>query len=95
MSSDPQNPNDKADFETAIEATKFGKFNILLLLVALPAGWTAVFDTAVMSYVFPAAQCDLALTLLDKGTLNAIIYGGKKKCYLDESANDIKSYFSL
>lgn len=66
-----------ADFETAIAATSFGKFNLLLLLVTLPAGWASAFDTGVMSYVFPAAQCDLQLTLENKGTLNAIIFAGK------------------
>lgn len=30
-----------------------------------------------MSYVFPAAQCDLELTLANKGLLNAVIYAGK------------------
>lgn len=71
-----ENPDKEADFETAIAATKFGKFNFFVLLAALPGGWTAVFDTSAFAYVFPAAQCDLNLTLVDKGTLNAIIYVG-------------------
>ncbi|XP_064212298.1 synaptic vesicle glycoprotein 2C [Tribolium castaneum] len=65
-----------ADFETAIGATGFGKFNIILLLIAMPAGWSSIFETTTMSYVFPAAQCDLSLTLENKGFLNAITYIG-------------------
>lgn len=66
-----------AEFETAIAATKFGKFNILLLFATVPCSWSAVFDTGSMSYVFPAAQCDLNLTLANKGQLNACIFVGK------------------
>lgn len=29
-----------------------------------------------MSYVFPAAECDLNLSLSDKGLLNAVTYAG-------------------
>lgn len=76
MKTVPDDSSKAADFETAITATKFGKFNIIMLLIAMPAGWSAVFDTGVMSYVFPAAQCDLDLTLINKGTLNAMIYIG-------------------
>jgi VNT family MFS transporter (synaptic vesicle glycoprotein 2) len=65
-----------ADFETAISATGFGKYNLLLILVAIPSGWSPVFETTTMSYVFPAAQCDLTLSLEDKGHLNAITYAG-------------------
>ncbi|KAL3279270.1 hypothetical protein HHI36_016780 [Cryptolaemus montrouzieri] len=36
----------------------------------------SVIETTTMSYVFPAAQCDLDLSLGDKGMLNAITYGG-------------------
>lgn len=67
-----------ADFETAMAATGFGKFNVLLLLLAIPAGWTSVFETSTMSYVFPVAQCDLKLSLEDKGLLNSATYIGKK-----------------
>lgn len=65
-----------ADFETAIAATGYGKFNFLLLLVALPCCMGTVFETTTMSYVLPSAECDLHLSLVDKGTLNAITYGG-------------------
>ncbi|KAK9879262.1 hypothetical protein WA026_004112 [Henosepilachna vigintioctopunctata] len=63
-------------FEEAIAATKFGKFNLILIFVSIPAGWASVAESTTMSYVFPAAQCDLDLSLEDKGLLNASIYVG-------------------
>ncbi|CAH0554053.1 unnamed protein product [Brassicogethes aeneus] len=70
------NDNEPADFEKAISATKWGKFNILLYIIAIPAGWSSIFETTTMSYVFPAAQCDLDLTLENKGFLNSVTYLG-------------------
>lgn len=65
-----------ADFETAIAATGYGRFNYLLLLVAMPCCIGTVFETTTMSYVLPSAECDLRLSMVDKGTLNAVTYGG-------------------
>lgn len=66
----------EADFETAVTATGFGKFNLILMLLFIPAGWTSVLQTVSMSYVLPAAQCDLNLSVRDKGMLNAAPYIG-------------------
>ncbi|XP_044761851.1 synaptic vesicle glycoprotein 2B-like isoform X2 [Coccinella septempunctata] len=65
-----------ATFEDAITATRFGKFNVILILISIPGRWSNLFETTTMSYVFPAAQCDLNLSLSDKGLLNAITYLG-------------------
>ncbi|XP_075156315.1 uncharacterized protein LOC142229627 [Haematobia irritans] len=65
-----------ADFETAVKACGFGRFNILLLCVSVPAIMGNVFETAVVSYILPSAECDLSLDLIDKGILNAIVYSG-------------------
>ncbi|XP_036344025.1 synaptic vesicle glycoprotein 2B-like [Rhagoletis pomonella] len=65
-----------ADFETAMEVAGFGTFNILLIISALPAAIATVVETSTMSYILPSAECDLKLTLLDKGLLNAITYLG-------------------
>ncbi|KAJ8928321.1 hypothetical protein NQ314_019133 [Rhamnusium bicolor] len=65
-----------AHFEDAITATGFGKYNILLLLTLVPPALSQVFETAALSYVFPIAQCDLDLSLEDKGLLNAITFAG-------------------
>ncbi|KAH8416781.1 hypothetical protein KR222_004083, partial [Zaprionus bogoriensis] len=65
-----------SDFETAIDTAGFGLFNVLLLLVAVPAAMGTVYETSTMSYILPSAECDLHLSLLDKGVLNAITYAG-------------------
>ena len=56
----------------------YGKFNYMLNLVAIPAAWSISFDTSTMSYILPSAECDLNLSNLDKGILNAMVYGGKE-----------------
>jgi hypothetical protein len=66
-----------ADFETAISETGYGKFNYLLLLIAMPCCFSSVFETTTMSLILPSAECDLKLSLVDKGVLNAITYAGK------------------
>ncbi|CAH1169121.1 unnamed protein product, partial [Phyllotreta striolata] len=65
-----------ADFEKAISTSGYGKFNVILYVISTAAGWSTVFETTTMSYVFPAAECDLQLTLNDKGWLNAVTYAG-------------------
>lgn len=40
-----------------------------------------------MSYVFPAAQCDLDLSLQDKGLLNAATYIGADDGYKTQKTN--------
>ncbi|XP_073828008.1 uncharacterized protein [Musca autumnalis] len=61
-----------ADFETAMKASGFGRFNILLLLAIFPAMMAGVFEISVISFILPSAECDLDLSLMDKGILNAI-----------------------
>lgn len=77
--SSPSMSNDAANFEDAISATGYGKFNYILLLVGIPCCFSSIFSTTTMSYILPSAECDLQLSLIDKGTLNAITYAGKEK----------------
>lgn len=42
-----------------------------------------------MAYVFPAAQCDLDLSLEDKGLLNAITYSGDYRLDLAINSDNI------
>ncbi|XP_011256328.1 synaptic vesicle glycoprotein 2B isoform X1 [Camponotus floridanus] len=65
-----------ADFERAITATGYGKFNYLLLLAVLPGSFSSIFSSSVMSYVLPSAECDLQLTMFDKGLLNSMTFAG-------------------
>ncbi|XP_068153300.1 synaptic vesicle glycoprotein 2C-like [Drosophila tropicalis] len=73
---DTPSDNAPADFDKAIEAAGFGCFNLILLLVAIPAQCAAIFESSVMSFILPVAECDLHLTLTDKGILNATGYAG-------------------
>ncbi|XP_071554295.1 synaptic vesicle glycoprotein 2B isoform X2 [Temnothorax nylanderi] len=65
-----------ADFERAIVAAGYGKFNYLLLLAVLPASFSSIFSSSAMSYVLPSAECDLQLTMFDKGLLNSMAFVG-------------------
>ncbi|XP_066590146.1 synaptic vesicle glycoprotein 2B-like isoform X3 [Prorops nasuta] len=65
-----------ADFERAIIAAGYGKFHLLLLLAILPASFSSIFSSSSMSYVLPSAECDLHLTMFDKGLLNSMSYAG-------------------
>lgn len=65
-----------ANFEQAISLTGYGKFNYLLLLAILPAGWASIYGSTSMSYILPSAECDLSLTLFDKGLLNSMPFAG-------------------
>ncbi|PNF37878.1 hypothetical protein B7P43_G07402 [Cryptotermes secundus] len=71
-----QNEHEQVDFETAISLTGYGKFNHLLNLLAIPAASTTMIDTTTMSYILPSAECDLNLSNVDKGILNAVVFGG-------------------
>ncbi|XP_014097018.3 synaptic vesicle glycoprotein 2B isoform X1 [Bactrocera oleae] len=80
--SDPQASNGRIDeaplkdFESALEACGFGKFNYSLLFVSMLAIAATVFETSNISYILPTAECDLQIGLLTKGVLNAITYAG-------------------
>lgn len=74
-----------ADFENAIQATGFGRFNICMLFVSVAVMAAATFEPLSISYILPSAECDLSLSLFDKGLLNAITYCGKLKV----KSNDI------
>lgn len=85
-----------ADFEEAMAATGYGRFNLLLMLIAWPCCMSAVYESACISYIIPIAECDLQLSLLDKGILNAIAYAGLciyELPRLSESKSTIASFF--
>ncbi|KAF7285170.1 hypothetical protein GWI33_011709 [Rhynchophorus ferrugineus] len=73
---DETDEEEPADFEKAIVAAGWGKFHIIVYLLSITCGWSSVFETTTMSYVFPAAECDLNLKLEHKGLLNAVTYIG-------------------
>ena len=65
-----------ADFETAIAAAGYGKFQYLLLLTIIPVSWATSIDSSSIAMILPSAECDLQMTFFQKGVLNAIIYIG-------------------
>ncbi|XP_017845786.1 synaptic vesicle glycoprotein 2B-like isoform X2 [Drosophila busckii] len=65
-----------ADFETAIAECGFGLFNVFIMLSALPCLMGMVFSAASISFVLPTAECDLGLSMQEKGILFAITYAG-------------------
>lgn len=67
---------EKADFETAIELTGYGKFHYLLLTVCGFVSTSEEMDVISMSFILPSAQCDLNLNTQTKGWLNSIIFIG-------------------
>nr|CAI5859274.1 unnamed protein product [Callosobruchus analis] len=66
----------RATFEEAVEESGFGKFNLLLLLVLFLPCLSQVLETVNISYVLPIAECDLGVSLEDKGFIISV-YGGK------------------
>ncbi|XP_038222112.1 synaptic vesicle glycoprotein 2C-like [Zerene cesonia] len=67
---------EKADFEKAIELTRYGRFHYLLLAVCGLVSTSEEMDVISMSFILPSAQCDLDLTTETKGWLNSIIFIG-------------------
>lgn len=67
---------DLCDFETAISATGYGKYNCLIMFSSIFGFLACINATSTMSLILPSAECDLSLTNFDKGILNAIIYVG-------------------
>uniref|UniRef100_A0A1B0FDU2 Major facilitator superfamily (MFS) profile domain-containing protein n=1 Tax=Glossina morsitans morsitans TaxID=37546 RepID=A0A1B0FDU2_GLOMM len=65
-----------ANFEEAIESAGFGLFNFILILITILCSTANIFSSTSISYILPIAECDLKLTLLNKGALNAVTYAG-------------------
>jgi hypothetical protein len=66
----------------------YGKFNYLLLLAILPASLASIFSSSAMSYVLPSAECDLKLTMFDKGLLNSMTFVGGIPILINRLHND-------
>lgn len=66
----------KADFEEAIELAGYGRFHYILLGICGLVSTSEEMDVISMSFILPAAQCDLDLNTQTKGWLNSIIFIG-------------------
>ncbi|XP_017057402.1 synaptic vesicle glycoprotein 2A isoform X2 [Drosophila ficusphila] len=71
-----ENAEEPADFEAAIAECGFGLFNLFILCSAIPCLTAMVFSASALSYVMPSAECDLDLSIVDKGLLHAVTYAG-------------------
>lgn len=63
-------------FDEAITMTGYGKFNFFILLITGGCLMCVIIETTCMMIIVPAAQCDLSLTLSQKGLLSSISFLG-------------------
>lgn len=62
--------------DAALRACTFGYFHIKILMIAFVGNVAGVFISTSTGYLLPVAECDLHMTLLRKGVLNAMPYMG-------------------
>uniref|UniRef100_A0A336M5U0 CSON011276 protein n=1 Tax=Culicoides sonorensis TaxID=179676 RepID=A0A336M5U0_CULSO len=67
---DELDPLEKITFENAIKSTKFGKFNIFLLLICGAIFANTAMGVTMLSFVLPAAACDFDMNSQSKGALS-------------------------
>nr|XP_023023359.1 synaptic vesicle glycoprotein 2A-like [Leptinotarsa decemlineata] len=63
-------------FEEAVSLAGFGKFNLYVLVASGGCLMCVIVETMCAMFITPAAQCDLRLSLSDKGLLYAISFLG-------------------
>ncbi|XP_026756623.3 synaptic vesicle glycoprotein 2B-like [Galleria mellonella] len=63
--------------EEALVLCKFGKFHLLLLFASMTGVFASTTATTTSSYILPSAECDLHMTIMQKGLLNAIPFVGQ------------------
>lgn len=66
-----------AKLEDALILCKFGIFHWKLMFATLLSVFATTAVTTTTSYILPSAECDLNLTLMQKGLLNAIPFLGE------------------
>ncbi|KAL5277330.1 hypothetical protein ACFFRR_002524 [Megaselia abdita] len=64
------------EFSAALEETKYGKFNYFLIIVSGVVLANVLMETAQIGFILPVSQCDLQLTIREKGILCAMGYAG-------------------
>lgn len=69
------------EFIKTTEFLGYGKFNYILITICGGLAMSVIIETMAMSYVIPAAECDMSLTLSDKSILSAISFLGKTILY--------------
>ncbi|XP_026332320.1 synaptic vesicle glycoprotein 2B-like [Hyposmocoma kahamanoa] len=69
--------NPMAKLEDALVLCKFGLFHWKLMFTTLLSVYATTAVTTTTSYILPSAECDLELTMMQKGLLNAIPFLGQ------------------
>ncbi|XP_068627123.1 synaptic vesicle glycoprotein 2C-like [Battus philenor] len=67
---------DVADYETALDSAGYGRFSRSVLGACACAFFTTGVQNCVMSYVLPAAKCELKLTTYQAGLVNMAFMSG-------------------
>ncbi|CAG9793359.1 unnamed protein product [Diatraea saccharalis] len=63
--------------EDALVHCKFGRFHIRLLLTTMAASCASMMVTTTSSYILPNAECDLNMTIIEKGLLTSMPFCGQ------------------
>ncbi|XP_045449397.1 synaptic vesicle glycoprotein 2B-like [Melitaea cinxia] len=79
-----------ADYETALDAAGYGRFSRSVLCACALAFFTTGVENCVMSYVLPAARCELQLTTYQAGLINmAFMSGGVASAFFWGIVGDV------
>lgn len=65
-------------YDEHIKISGFGVYNILHMLMSGVILMGMIMQSLALGYILPVAQCDLKLTLQQRGWLSAIPFLGKK-----------------
>ncbi|XP_068619921.1 synaptic vesicle glycoprotein 2B-like [Battus philenor] len=66
-----------AVLEEGLIICKFGRFHIRLLFTTMAAVFASTLVTTTSSYILPMAECDLNMSIMHKGLLNAMPFFGQ------------------
>uniref|UniRef100_A0A1I8IZL9 MFS domain-containing protein n=1 Tax=Macrostomum lignano TaxID=282301 RepID=A0A1I8IZL9_9PLAT len=64
------------DIETALDQAGYGRLHLAVMSLCAWACTSDAVEIVCVSFILPAAECDLGLTSFDKGALNAVIFAG-------------------
>lgn len=71
-----QHSKDAITLSEALEKTGFGVFNYVLILLGGLLLICTFFETGLIGFILPVAECDLKMTNQEKGILSAVGYAG-------------------
>ncbi|KAG8319854.1 hypothetical protein J6590_082664 [Homalodisca vitripennis] len=71
-----QEKNANVAFEDAMDIAGYGKFSMFIIILAGLAMCTSLLGSVDVSFILPAAECDLKLSSKDKGLLSSAFFIG-------------------